>query len=127
MLRLKEGPNQLGPIFSTLHITFVQFFSLINYSLQDPITYAPDFFTTPLATPLATHISRLHSPLTFATHISRLTFATHISRLHSRLTFATHVCDSRLRLLSRLPHCATPPLTDGLCQHPSVISLALQP
>ena len=25
-LHLKEGPNQLGPIFSTLYITFVQIF-----------------------------------------------------------------------------------------------------
>ena len=58
MLRLKEGPNQLRPIFSTLFIYFVQFFSLITYSLWDPITYAPEFifsqphFATPLATPI---------------------------------------------------------------------------
>ena len=44
MLRLKEGPNQPGPIFSTLYILLSYIFLLINYSLQDPITYAPEFF-----------------------------------------------------------------------------------
>ena len=84
MLRLKEGPNQPGPIFSTLYITFVQFFSLINYSLQDPHYICPQIFLflrPHFATPLMTHIR--NSP--FATHIRNSRFATPL---------ATHVCDS---------------------------------
>ena len=125
-LCLKEGPNQPGPIFSTLFIYFVQFFSLINYSLRDPLYIRPRIFlfsrphfATPLATPIRNSSSRLHSQLPFATHVrdscSRLTFAT---------PECTPSCDS---LFPRLPHRATPPLTDGLCQHPSAISLAFQP
>ena len=73
MLRLKEGPNQPGPIFPTLFIYFVQFFSLIKYSLRDPNYIRPRnfYFRDPFrdshsrphfATPLATHVrdSRLH-------------------------------------------------------------------
>ena len=51
-----------------------------------------------------------------------------ISQLPSRLQFATHICDPHLRLavFMTTPSC-DPPLTDGLCQHPSVITLAFQP
>ena len=105
MLRLKKGPNQPGLIFSTLPIYFVHYF-LINLSL-------------PLGYPL-------HMPPIFL--FSQLIFATPFHDSHSQLTLATPVRDSHSRLaVLRLPHCATPPLTDRLCQHPSIISLAFQP
>ena len=109
MLRLKEGPNQPGPIFSTLYIYFVQFLLLINYSLWDRIYIRPRIFLFSRP-PFRDSYSRLmfrdstrdsHSRLAFHDStrdpLSRLTFATPLatpisdsrSRLHSRLTFAT--------------------------------------
>ena len=91
-LCLKEGPNQPGPIFSTLYIYFVQFFLLINYSLQDPNYICPDF---------------LFSRLTFATHICDSRFATplttHIRDSHFTTPLATHIRDSHSQLHQRLP------------------------
>ena len=77
MLHLKEGPNQPGPIFSTLYIYFIQFFLLIYYSLRDPNYIRPRIFLF-LRPHFATHI---HDP------ISRLTFTTHIRNSH----FTTHI------------------------------------
>ena len=111
-LRLKEGPNQPGPIFSTLFIYFIQFFSLISYSLRDPITYAPNFlfsrphFTTPLTTHIHDSHSRLHLRLTFATHVRNSTSDSH-SRLMFATPLATHIRDSRSRPQSRLAVSAT--------------------
>ena len=97
-LRLKEGPNQPGHIFSTLFIYFIPFFSLINYSLRDPITYAPEFFATPFHDSTRDSHSRpmFTTPLATPIRDSR-------SRLHSRLPFATHVRDSTRDSRSRLP------------------------
>ena len=127
MLCLKEGPNQLGPIFSTLYICFVQFFLLINYSLRDPYYIRPQFFI--FATPFrdshsrphsATHIQDSYSRPTFTTHIHDSHFTTHIRDSH----FATHIRDPHSRpmfydstsdSLSRLPF-ATPlatPISDS--------------
>ena len=121
-LCLKEGPNQLGPIFSTLFIYFVQFFSLINYSLRDPHYIRPRIFyfrdpisRLPFATPFRDPTR--DSP-------SRLTFHDSTLDSHSQLMFTTplvtHVRDSRsypqLQLTFFTTSCrATPPLTDGLC------------
>ena len=154
-LQLKKGPNLPGPIFPTLHI-FCTIFLLNNYSFWDPLYIRPRFyFRDPLsrltfATPFRDPLSRL----TFATPISRLPFATHIRDSHSGLIFATHVRDyprdsssrlaftttlatlvrdsrsrsqPRLAIFCRDFRRATPLLTDGLCSHPSVISLAFQP
>ena len=94
MLRLKDRPNQPGPIFSTLYTYFVQIFLLINYSLQDPNYIHPRILLF-LRPPFMTPTRDSHLRPTFATHIPRLTFATHIrdphSRLHSRLTLATRL------------------------------------
>ena len=70
-LRLKKGPNLPGPIYPTLPI-FRTLFYLINYSLRDPITYAPNFFTptTPFATITRDSRLRLHSRLPFATPLA---------------------------------------------------------
>ena len=126
-----EGRSQPTRAYIFYMIYLFHTIFLINFLLPSGSTLhtPPNFF-----------ISRLHSQLPSATHVrdstrdshSRLTFATplttpiHDSR--SRLTFATHVRDPIHDLLfSRLPRCATPPLTDRLCQHPSIISLAFQP
>ena len=122
MLHSKEGPNQPGPIFSTIYILFHAIFLLINYSLLDHYYILPEFFRNshlrptfcdpPFATPnhnphFATHL--LRPPL--ATHVSRPTFRNSTRDSHSRLTFATlvatHIPDSRSRLHSRLTF-ATP-------------------
>ena len=105
-LRLKEGPNQLGHIFSTLSIYFIQFFSLIYYSLRDPITYAPEFFifTTPLCDP----ILRLHLRLPFATPICDSTRDSHL-RLPFATLLVTPICDSLFFVTS--PSCNS--TTDG--------------
>ena len=112
-LRLKKGPNLPGPIFPTLHI-FVQFFILINYSLQDPIhIYAPDSFIfathfrdSHLRPTFATPFRDSHSRPTFATHIRDSRFTTPFTTSFSQLTFvttlATHICDSHSRPHSRL-------------------------
>ena len=60
--------------------------------------------------------------------LSQLTFMTQVHDSLLRLQFVTPVHDPHLRLTgSRLTHRVPPPVTDGLCQHPSVISLAFQP
>ena len=107
-LCLKEGPKQLGPIFSTLFIYFIQFFHLLNTPFRIPITYAHEFFifATPFRdrhrNPILRLHSRLHSRLTFVTQVHD---STHDS--HSRLTFATplatHIRDSRSRLTFMTP------------------------
>ena len=64
----------------------------------------------------------LHMPTIF------FIFATPFCDSHLQLPFVTHVHDPHLRLtVSQLPRHATPPVMDGLCQHPSVISLVFQP
>ena len=92
MLRLKEGPNQPGPIFSTLYIYFVQFFYQLITPFGIAFTYAPKFFY------FRDPISRL----TFATHIRDSCFATplatHIRDSRFTTPLATHFRDSRLRL-----------------------------
>ena len=88
MLCLKKGPNQPGPILSTLSIYFVHIFLLNNNSLRDPICIRPRIFL--FSRPhFATAIRNPHSRPTFTTHVSRLTFATHIRDSASRPTFAT--------------------------------------
>ena len=92
MLRSKEGPNQLGPIFPTLYIYFVQFFYLIKYSLRDPHYICPRFFI--FATPFCDSHSRPHyaTPLVTPIRDSR-------SRLPIAPPTATHY------FLSQLPSC----------------------
>ena len=122
MLRLKEGPNQPGSIFSTLFIYFIQFFSLINYSLGGPHYIRPRIFyfhnpilrltfTTPFRDShsqphFATHIRDSYSRPTFRDSHSRLAFHDSTRDSLSRLTFATPLAtpirDSHLRLHSRL-------------------------
>ena len=125
-LRLKEGPNQPGPIFSTIYI-FFSYNIFINSLLPSG---------SPLHTPLIFYFRDSHLRPPFATHIrdhvSRPRFATHFHDSLSRLPLATRVRDStrnsqsrhqlRLAIFCRDFRCATPPLTDGLCKHPSVIS-----
>ena len=94
MLRLKTGPNLPGPIFPTLHIFFVLFFYLNNYSLRDPPLHTPpEFFI------FRDPISRLTFATPFRDSHSRPHFATRIRDLISQLTFATrvrgHTRDSR--------------------------------
>ena len=120
-LRLKKGPNLPGPIFPTLHI-FWYIFYLINYSLQDPITYAPDFPATTTRDSTRDSIRNYHSRLTFATPLVTtirnyffVQFFIFINYslwdplyirprffifrdLISRLTFATPIRDSHSRL-----------------------------
>ena len=70
---MKKGPNQPGLIFSTLHISFVQFSYLIYYSFWDTHYIRPQFFIfvthlrdpilqLPLATPIRD--SSLRPPFT---------------------------------------------------------------
>ena len=92
-----------------------------------------NFWRPHFATPIRDLILRL----TFATHVRDSHVHDYTSDSHSRLAFvttlATPVRDSRSRPQPRLAlfyrdlRRATPPLTDGLCSHPSVISLAFQP
>ena len=84
-LRLKKGPNQLGLIFSTLHIYFIHYFLLISYSLRDIYYICPRFF----------YFHNSYSQLLFATH-----FRDSILKLPFVTPFATHCfatnlsCDS---------------------------------
>ena len=132
---IEERTQPTGAYIYYTTYFFVQFFSLSNYSIRDPIYICPRFFY--FATHIRDPISRLPFAAPFRDSHSRLTFATHVhdytSDSHSRLTFATTLatpfCDLRLRPHSRLlfttpdhaPNCdllffiATPPLTDGLC------------
>ena len=125
----ERTPTNQGLYFFTLHLFFHTIFYLINYSLRDPITYAPDFLFSrlPHATPVRDSIRDYHSRFPFATHFrdyhSRLTFATHFRDYHSRLTFATPLA-THIRDFTRDPHSrptftthihVTTPLTDGLC------------
>ena len=101
MLQLKEGPNQPGPIFSTLFIYFIQFLLLINFSLRDPNYRCPRIFlfSRPhFATPICDRILRLPFATPFCDSHSRLIFATHISQLMFATPLATPIHNSHLRL-----------------------------
>ena len=139
---IEERTQPTGAYIS--YTTYFLFNFLLNYySLRDPIYICPRFFI--FATPFRDSHSRptfvtpfrdSHSRPTFATHIRDSFFATHVrdytSYSHSQLAFATTLAtpdcapDRNSLFLHDFRH-ATPPLTDGLCQHPSVISLAFQP
>ena len=86
MLRSKEGPNQLGPIFPTLYIYFVHLFLITPLGI--PITYAPEFFYS-----CEPH-SRPHFTTPIRDLISRPTFVTMFCDSLLRLTFATPISDS---------------------------------
>ena len=132
MLCLKKGPNQPGPIFSTLYIFSYTFLILIFTPFRIPITYAPDFlyFCDPISRlPFATHI---RNP-SFVTPIRdphlrpklfRLTFATPIHDPHSRPTFRDPTRDSHLRLTFATPFSqltfATPLATHISDSHPRI-------
>ena len=140
-VRLKEGPNQPEPIFSTLYLNFIQIFSLINYSLWDPHYICPQifYFCDPILQLLlrltfrdSTHDSHLR--LTFRDSHLRLMFCDSTHDSHLRLTFATSLAtpvrDSRSRLFfTTSPSCdsTTDRQTVSTPQHhlPSVPTLTL--
>ena len=123
MLRSKEGPNQPGPIFSTIYILLSYNILLINYSLRDPNYIRPECFilATPIRDPrFATHIRGStrdsHSRLAFTTPLATPIHESR-SRLHLRLTIATpnRSPNHDSLFFCRDFRCATPPLTDRLC------------
>ena len=102
---LEERSQPTGAyIFYTTNLFRTNVFNYFIIPFRIPITYAPDFL------------------------FLRLIFTTPFRDSHSQLQLATHVRDPHSQLaVSQPPRHATPPLMDGLCQHPSVNSLAFQP
>ena len=124
MLCLKEGPNQPGPIFSTLYILHSYIFLLINYSLRDPhyihprifLFSRPHFMTHICDSHFATHFAHdSHSRLTFATHVHDFTHDSHL-----RLTFMTHIRDSCSHSQSQLAVSVTSPSCDSTTDRQTV-------